>query len=118
MLRVLGEVHRDERAIGVHLLAELIDLRADVIALRRERQFGNRTANCIHGRERLVVVQDRKCFLVSRDRDDIAMRQPHNRAARAQRIEIGIGVIDQRRVGEEVDLVDVGGRTANRWAVH
>ena len=107
----LGGVHRrvvgDEVLPHRHGVAMALDEHADVIADRRLRQSGERAGHGVARGERGWVTPHLGRLVVARDRHHAVMGKGRDRAGPPQVIEVRVRVLDERRVGEEVDGVEV-----------
>ena len=81
---------------------------ADVVAVERDREPGERPGDRVARRERRGVVVHRDRLVVARHHHDVVVRLAPHRALRAQGLEVGVRVGDERLVPEEVDRVEVG----------
>ena len=94
------------------LVAVLVDERADVVALERDREAGERSGDRVARRERRGVVVDRDRLVVAGDHHHVVVRLAPHRALRAQVLEVRVRVGDELVVAEEVDGIEVGHSTA------
>ena len=106
-LGVIRRIHGDHVLVHRERTAVLVDLCADVVAFRCERQRRERPAERDDVRERLRVLVDLDGFFVAGDGDDAVVRQAQHRVLAAQVVEVRVRIWDQRRIGEEVDRVVV-----------
>ena len=114
LARVVGRIHRDHVLGHGELVTVLVDDRAHVVALERDREGRERPDDGVARRERVRVAVDLAGLVVPGHRDDAEVRQREHGALGPQRLEVGVGILDQRLVGEEVDRFDVlhGRRTS------
>ena len=111
--RVHGRVERGELVAHRQLVAVLLDERADVVAFERHREPRERPGHRRARREGGSVVVHGNRFVVPGHHEDVVMRFARDRALRAQRLEVGIRVGDERRVPKEVDRVEVAHRISS-----
>ena len=105
----LRRIHRDHVLEHRDLGAVLLELRADVVALGRERHRRERARHGDAGRVVLGVLVDGVGRLPAGDGQHAVVDRAAHRVLGAQVVEVGVRVGDERRVGEVVDRVEVSG---------
>ena len=111
---VLGRVHGDHVLVHRQLVAVALDDLADVVTLQRHGEHGERSDHGVARRERLDVAVDLGRLVVARDRHHPVMRDRGHRALRPQALEVGIRVLQQGRVGEEVEVFEISRHAASQ----
>ncbi len=106
-LRVIGRVHRDHVLVHRQLIAVAIDQAADVVPLERHRERGERSDHRVARGEGVDVAVDLARLVVAGHRDHAVMGERLHRAGGPQLLEVGIRILDERLVAEEVDLLPV-----------
>ena len=99
---VVGGVHGDHVLVHRQLVPVAIDDGADVVALQGDREGGERADDRVARREGLVVPVHIGGLVVPGHRHHPEVGQRQDRAFGAERLEVGVGVLDQRLVEEEV----------------
>ena len=84
-----------------------VDDLADVVADEWHRELGERPDHRVARGERVRVAVDVAGLLQAGDGHDAVMRERRHRALLAQMLEVRVRVLQQRSVGEEIDLVEV-----------
>ena len=108
---VLGRVERDDLVAHRQLVAVLLDQLADVVALERDRESGERPSHRGARREGLGVAEDRDRLVVTGHHHHVVVRFAPHRTLAAQRLHVRVGILDELLVAEEVRRLDVGHRT-------
>ena len=111
---VLGRVHGHHVLVHRQPVPEAIDELTDVVTFQRLREGRERTHDGVARRERLDVAVDLERLVVSRDRHHSVMRERRHRALRPQVLEVGVRILEQRLVGEEVDLFEISRHETSR----
>ena len=107
LLGVHRRVHGDHVLVHRELVAVAVDDPPDVVALEGDGKRGKRADHRVAGGERLGVEVDLHCLLVARDGNDTHVVGREDRAFPPQVVEVGIGVLVERLVAEEVDRLPV-----------
>ncbi len=107
LLGVHGWVHGHHVLVHGQLVPVTVDDRSDVVAFERHRKGRKRADHRVAGREGLGVEVDLHRLLVARDGDHAQVVGREHRALRPQVVEVGVGVLDQGLVAEEVDRLPV-----------
>ena len=105
---VIGRIHRHHVLVHRELVAIRVDDLADVVADEWHRERGERPDHGVARGERVRVAVDVAGLFQAGDGHHAVMRERRHRALRAQVLEVRVRVLQQRRVGEEIDLVEVG----------
>ena len=115
VLRVQLRVHGDDVLGHRDLGAVVVDLRADVVPLRRERQRRKGTRDRHARRDRRILVRGQR-FGVACDRNHPVWRGRSHRALGTQIVVVRIGIRHQRLVEEVVDRPRNRSRTLSSWS--
>ena len=101
-------VEREQLIAHRQLVAVLLDERADVVALERHGETGERPGRRVARRERVGVVVHRDRFVVPGHHHHAVVALALYRALRTQPVEVRVRVGDELVAAEEVDRVVVG----------
>ena len=110
LLGVHGWVHGHHVLVHGQLVPMAVDDRSDVVALEWDGKRRERADHRVAGREGLGVEVDLQCLLVARDRHHAEVVGREHGALRPQVVEVGVGVLHQGLVTEEVDRLPVAQR--------
>jgi hypothetical protein len=108
LARVRGRIHGHHVLVHRQLVSVAIDDRTHVVTLERHRERGKRPDHRVARGEGLAVEIHIGRLLVPRHGDDAVVRRGQHRALRAQVVVVGVRILEQRLVGEEIDGVVVG----------
>jgi hypothetical protein len=106
VVTMLRGVERGELVAHRELVAVLLDERAHVVALERDREAGERTGHRVARRKRRHVRVDGAGLVVTGHHHHVVVRLTANRALCPELVEIRIGVGDDAVVTEEVDGIE------------
>src|SRR4051812_38856854 len=102
--RVHRRIERDEVLADRIHVAVLLDEVADVVTLDLDGKAGERATERVARRERLHVTPHLDALVPARHRDD-SVRSDGTHRALTQKLVVRIRIVDERGLGEEVDVV-------------